>query len=149
MALSLMSHDPSSFHPCSSCQTDCRVNLAPRFPVSPSAARAAEEGTSVFYDGYAHHFYPGPLLGSGRKGKLLGGKCTQARPVAASSLISIKSPLRHAHHDCLAAKSRPAPPPPPPRHGGYTNGEEQHRPQFEQEQLWLLNSELRAQPQSI
>lgn len=33
------------------------------------------------------------------------GKCTQARPVAASSLISTKSPLCCSLHDPLAAKS--------------------------------------------
>lgn len=36
-----------------------------------------------------------------------------------------------------------------PPHGGFTDGEEQHQPWFEQEQLQLLNSEPRTQSQSI
>lgn len=127
---------------------NCKVHLALPFPLRPSVARAVEEGTSVFCDGYDHPFYPGPLLGSGGRIVLHGGKHTEAWLVTASCLIIIKSPLCHAHRDsgCKAPASSTDT---PPRHGGYTNGEEQRWPQFEQEQLWLLNSELGAQLQSI
>lgn len=52
-----------------------------------------EEGITVFCDGYIHHFYPGSLLGSGRRGVLYGRKYTQDRLVAASSLVTLVTML--------------------------------------------------------
>lgn len=78
-------------------------DLTPPFPIRPPAARAVQEKNPIFCERYLHHLYCG--VREWEEENVTWGKYTQARLVAASSLISIKSPLCCSLNDLLSAES--------------------------------------------
>lgn len=75
-------------HPASTHAAATRLQSPPGSTVPYQAISSKGNGMGNIC-GYVHHFYPGPFLGSGRRGVLYGRKHTQARLVAASSLVTL------------------------------------------------------------
>lgn len=107
-------------------------DLTPPFPFRPPAARTVKEKSPIFYQRYLHQLYCGALLESQRRRVLHGENVLKPGQW-------LPPPSSAQNHLCAALfmtlwLQR--------AHGGSTSWKDQHWPQFEQEQLWLLTSEL-------
>lgn len=107
-------------------------DLTPPFPFRPPAARTVEEKSPVFCERYLHQLYCGALLESQRRRVLHGENVLKPGQW-------LPPPSSAQNHLCAALfmtlwLQR--------AHGGSTSWKDQHWPQSEQKQLWLLTSEL-------